>query len=212
LALPLLALRRQRVNVKKTLKGSAAPPPRRTTGRIGQQGPSYSHAVQSTESNSTSSHNTSPRTGELLAAISRVDFSTAIYAGKAFAIATGLVAVGGVALTIAVKTFMGVQDAREFGHRMRSFMWSSVPDLTARIHRPPMTEDERQDVYLVSLPGLEEQWSWEAAEVRLKKAYDEGGFSLWAQTALRELEAEVRVERTRRQKELDVLSNSKKAS
>lgn len=95
---------------------------------------------------------------------------------------------------------------------MRSFMWSSVPDLTAKIHRPPMSEDERRGVYLVSPPGSEEHWSWEEAEVRLKKAYDEGGFSLWAQTALRELEAEVRVERIRRQKELDVSSKLKKTS
>lgn len=89
-----------------------APPPRRATASLG-----HSPAVQSTENKATSlSHNVSPRTGELLAAISRVDFSTAIYAGKAFAIATGLVAVGGVALTLAVKTFMGVQDVRGYDY------------------------------------------------------------------------------------------------
>lgn len=88
-------------------------------------------------------------------------------------------------------------------------MWSAIPELTARIHRPPETEDERRGVHLAVPPGLEEQWSWEEAEVRLKRAYDEGGFPLWAQTALREMEAEVRVERIRRQRELDLTSQSK---
>jgi hypothetical protein len=36
---------------------------------------------------------------------------------------------------------------------------------------------------------------------KLKNAYEEGGISAWAQTALRELEAEVEVERIKRDRE-----------
>lgn len=114
LALPLVILRRQRVVLRGTLQGSAAPPPRRALSKTGQSLRPY-HAAQSAENKSASlSDDASPGTGELLAAISRVDFSSAMFAGKAFAIATGLVAVGGVALTLAVKTFMGVQDVRGY--------------------------------------------------------------------------------------------------
>jgi hypothetical protein len=52
----------------------------------------------------------SPRVGELVSAISKVDISTAMYAGKAFLIATGIVAVGGLTLSLGVKALMGVED------------------------------------------------------------------------------------------------------
>ena len=41
------------------------------------------------------------------------------------------------------------------------------------------------------------------AEKRLERAYDEGGFPLWARTALQEVDPEARVERVRRQREMD---------
>jgi hypothetical protein len=99
---------------------------------------------------------------------------------------------------------------REFGHAMRNAMWRHAPDLTQRILRPPENEDERHQVRQVLPPLLgaegegeeaQEEWSLEKSEKRLERAYNEGGFPLWAQTALRELEAEARLERAKREKE-----------
>lgn len=91
---------------------------------------------------------------------------------------------------------------------MRGAMWRHAPDLTQRILRPPENEDEQRQVRQVLPPslasdgeGVQEEWDWEKSEKRLKKAYDEGGFPLWAQAALRELEAEARLERAKREKE-----------
>ena len=41
------------------------------------------------------------------------------------------------------------------------------------------------------------------AKKRPKRACDEGGFLLWARIAIREAEVEARVERVRRQREMD---------
>jgi len=101
-----------------------------------------------------------------------------------------------------VKMTLGVQDAREFGQRMRVALWSSAPNLTSRILRPPQTDEERQDVHQVTPFGVQEDWSWAQAEKRMERAYEEGGLPLWAQAALREVEAEARVERAKREKEI----------
>lgn len=77
------------------------------SGRLGAKPNS---SMQTTVAESSAVEHSSPGTGELLSAISKVDFSTAIYAGKAFGIATGLVTVGAVALTLGVKAVMGVED------------------------------------------------------------------------------------------------------
>ena len=42
------------------------------------------------------------------------------------------------------------------------------------------------------------EWSWPDAEHRLKMAYEEGGIMGWAEAALRELEAEGELERSKR--------------
>lgn len=81
---------------------------------------------------------------------------------------------------------------------MRSFLWSMWPSLSNSIHRSPENEDERQESSRVTPYGAEEEWSVEASEERLKRAYQEGGVTLWAHIALRELEAEARVERAKR--------------
>ena len=157
--------------------------------------------------------------------------STALLAAKAFFIATGLVAIGGITFTWAVKTTLGVEDVymfflflsifflvemlillwqvREFGQKMRSTLQTTVPGLRSRLYRPPETDDERYEIQTqgVTLPSaIEPDWNWEEAEERLKKAYEEGGITLWAQIALRELEAEAAVERTRRDRGQEVSS------
>ena len=82
-----------------------------------------------------------------------MDQSSALLAAKALLIATGLVAVGGVAFTWAVKTTLGVENvnfnasfhffllhsdpyfykAQEFGQKMRSIFQTKFPGLRSKI-------------------------------------------------------------------------------
>jgi len=87
---------------------------------------------------------------------------------------------------------------------MRLYLWSSLPSLPQRILRGPETDEERQSAHAVAAYGAHEQWTWPEAEERLKRAYEEGGIGLWAQVALREVEAEARVEREKREREMRV--------
>jgi hypothetical protein len=100
--------------------------------------------------------------GELMSAISQMNQSTALLAAKAFIVATGLVAVGGVTFTWAVKTALGVEDAREFGQKMRSIFQATVPGLRSRLYRPPETDDERYEMQTSA--AIEQDWCWEEAE------------------------------------------------
>jgi len=138
--------------------------------------------------------------------------STAFLAAKAFLIATGLVAVGGVAFTWAVKTTLRVENAQEFSQKMRSIFQTTVPGLRSRLYRPPETDDERYEIQagVASPSAVQGDWNGKDAEERLKKAYEEGGIAAWAQTALRELEDEVEVERTKRDREQEAASASGK--
>ena len=78
---------------------------------------------------------------------------------------------------------------------MRRLLLGVVPSLPSAIYRPPQTAEERQEAYSIAALGVQEDWRWEDAEERLKRAYEEGGMSLWGQMALRELEAEARLGR-----------------
>jgi hypothetical protein len=94
--------------------------------------------------------------------------------------------------------------AQEFGEKMRMSFWSALPkNLLSSVYRPPATDKERHDAYEAAPFDADEGWKWVEAEKRLKRAYDEGGFPLWARTAMREAEAEARLERVRRQREMD---------
>ena len=89
---------------------------------------------------------------------------------------------------------------------MRLAILSRMPVLSARIHRPPEPEDG--DALLPpeplattdspSTPLDTEEWTWTAAESRLKEAFDKHGFYGWAAAMMRELEAEGRLERSKR--------------
>jgi len=81
---------------------------------------------------------------------------------------------------------------------MKFIVWGLLPSLTRRLHRAPETEEERQLSYAIAPPGSHDGWSWEEAEKRLDSAFEQGGFPLWAEVALREAEAEARVERAKR--------------
>ena len=96
---------------------------------------------------------------------------------------------------------------------MRSIFQTTVPGLRSRLYRPPETEDERYEIKAqgITFPSsIQGDWNWEEAEERLKKAYEEGDTAAWVQTALRELEAEVKVERTKRDREQGAASASGK--
>lgn len=86
---------------------------------------------------------------------------------------------------------------------MRLQLLAVVPSLSSAIYRLPQTEEERQEAHsITSFSSAQERWSWEDAEKRLKRAYEEGGISLWGQIASRELETEARLEREKRNEEI----------
>ncbi|KAH6887853.1 hypothetical protein BKA70DRAFT_1376965 [Coprinopsis sp. MPI-PUGE-AT-0042] len=221
LAIPMLMVRRSRnaMAARVSLHGlSASAPPRRIRGAAGSASAESTTArlksLASTPATSqpfqfkmgTASEETS--VGSLTSAMSKLNLSNAMFAAKAFAIATTLVTVTGFGLSWSVKLMLGIENVNEFGVRARRFLWSAWPSLTSSIHRPPQGEGERQAAHQVAPFGSHENWTWQESEKRLKRAYDEGGFPLWAQTAVRELEAEARVERAKRQREIDALQQA----
>lgn len=79
---------------------------------------------------------------------------------------------------------------------MRSAILAKIPGLSARLHRPPDTSY----AYIVDTSESRElEWSWPDAEKRLKGAFERGGLSGWAVAAIREVEAEARAERAKRE-------------
>ncbi|KNZ73709.1 hypothetical protein J132_10380, partial [Termitomyces sp. J132] len=199
LAIPLVVLARRRNSVlRKALSESNAAPPRRSanSGRVARPSTPSS---QSSETKGSSVHFVTPGAGELLSAISKADSSTALWAGKAFAIATGIVTVGGIALVFAVQSSMGVKDTKEFADRMRTLVWRGLPGLTSQIHRP--SDENDQGLPISESLEPDPTWKWEEAERRLQASYQQGGFSAWIETAMKELQDEVNIERARRHKE-----------
>ncbi|KAF5347959.1 hypothetical protein D9756_010215 [Leucocoprinus leucothites] len=140
----------------------------------------------------------------LLTALSKSTTSNAFLAGKALFIATTLVGVGAFGLVSAVQHLTGAYTAPEFARLMRYWTDQHLRPITDRIHRSPENEEERKAALDIAAFGVgeDEEWTWEDAEKRMKRAYEEGGFSLWGQVALRELEAEARAERARRRREV----------
>lgn len=84
---------------------------------------------------------------------------------------------------------------------MRTLVWRYLPSLTSQIHRPPHEND--QGVPISDSFEPDPTWKWEEAEKRLQASYQEGGFPAWTETAIKELENEVKIERARRQKEYE---------
>lgn len=77
---------------------------------------------------------------------------------------------------------------------MRAIVVTRMPVLSAQIHRLVNPEDEDD-----SAPPLHSDWNWDGAERRMQEAYEKGGILDWAEVALKEVEAEGRLERVRRQ-------------
>ncbi|KAF9549709.1 hypothetical protein CPC08DRAFT_648110, partial [Agrocybe pediades] len=225
LAIPLLMIRRSRSSSSRTgsrvaLSSTSAAPPRRKSLNATASLPvstSPSAHVNLLERPTESEANPS-----LMSALSQMTGSSAMLAAKAFAIATALVGVSAYGAIWGVKTSLGVDDARQFGLRMRSILWTLAPSLTSRIHRAPETEEERHALGEVLPPSFSSpspaasssslestdvekpKWTWPEAEKRLQRAYEEGGFPLWAKVAMREVEEEARLERERREREVQM--------
>ncbi|KAI0654831.1 hypothetical protein C8Q70DRAFT_895353, partial [Cubamyces menziesii] len=205
MTVPIWMLRRHRAaTLGKTLAEAPPPPTRRSASRgIPIANPNATSLLPSQASlPNASSAASSAKSGD--------DFNGALHCAKAFSIATLLVGVGATTTIWGVKRYMGVETTQEFADRMRSAILDRMPLLSARIHRTPAPEDEAiidmsepdsSDI-VPSPPPLSpaevEGWTWSAAEQRLKEAFDKDGFSGWAAAALRELEAEGRLERAKR--------------
>ena len=64
--------------------------------------------------------------------------------------------------------------------------------------RYPLRADERSVALEVEMDKDDEEWNWPAAQERLAMAYEHGGIAQFAETAVRELEAELELERRKR--------------
>ncbi|EMD34597.1 hypothetical protein CERSUDRAFT_54591, partial [Gelatoporia subvermispora B] len=115
---------------------------------------------------------------------------------KAFGVATLLVSAGAGTIVWGVRTALGVNTTQEFAERMRFFMAAKMSILSSRIHRRPEVADGPTGVEEAHDDALE--WSWPDAQQRLSDAWEKGGFSGWAEAAMRELEAEAHAERAKR--------------
>ncbi|KAI0646698.1 hypothetical protein C8Q79DRAFT_1010285 [Trametes meyenii] len=201
MSVPIVMLRRHRAaNLGKALADAPPPPTRRSTS-VGIPIADSKAAVP--PSRPPPPRSTTPREVSS-AAVEGVNGP--LHGAKAFGIATLLVGLGASTTVWGVKRYMGVETTQEFADRMRLTILNYMPILSSRIHRPPAPEDD--DASASSEPGSDsrlslsdtdvEEWTWSAAEQRLKEAFDKDGFSGWAAAMLRELEAEGRLERSKR--------------
>jgi hypothetical protein len=86
---------------------------------------------------------------------------------------------------------------KDFADRMRHSVRTHVPALSSRIHRS--LERAEVDHPALDCPDSQDMdWGWPAAEARLKKAFDNGGWAGWADAAIKEVEAEAKMERMKR--------------
>ena len=90
----------------------------------------------------------------------------------------------------------------EFASRMRQILLERIPWLSRRIHQ----SDEQTDLHnghdhiddSRRIPQGDREWNWDSAEERLSAAFESGGVSAWAESAMQELEEEARIERRKR--------------
>ncbi|KAF9061561.1 hypothetical protein BDP27DRAFT_326681 [Rhodocollybia butyracea] len=103
----------------------------------------------------------------------------------------------------AVRTSMDVKNTEElvqsFTRNMRQMILTRMPIVSSRIHR--VLEDNEIDDSTVDPAS----WNWEDAQQRMKDAYDNEGLTAWTEVAVKELQAEERVERIRRKELEDLL-------
>ncbi|KAH9930439.1 uncharacterized protein BXZ73DRAFT_77884 [Epithele typhae] len=193
MVLPIMLLRRQRAAaIARTL--AEAPPPRRAA-----QGAPASKTR--TVSSAPAPRSTMPPVlPSASTPIVEEGANGALLSVGAFGVATLAVGVGATATVFGVRHYLGVQTVKEFADKMREAVTTRMPLLTSRIHRSPEAEDG--DV-LLPFPDshdpshADKEWTWPDAEKRLREVFDTHGFYGWAAAAMRELEAEDRLERSR---------------
>ncbi|KAG2063349.1 hypothetical protein BDR04DRAFT_1111610, partial [Suillus decipiens] len=194
LVVPIVMLRRYR-------RSEAAPPPRRG------QGPSTllaSSPIRSRPALQTVPEVPVPSSPLKMPASNEDNgeqfFNGPLYTLKALSIATALVTLGAAASIWGVMKALNARDTNEFAEHLRHAVLTKLPVLSHRIYRPAETrQDDGNDSPLTENPTAEPaEWNWQEAEVRLREAFDKGGFHSWASAALVEVEAEATVERAKR--------------
>ncbi|KAG1802531.1 uncharacterized protein BJ212DRAFT_1487329 [Suillus subaureus] len=128
-------------------------------------------------------------------------FNGPLYTLKAFGIATALVTLGATASIWGVMRALDARNTNEFAERLRHAVLTKLPVLSYQIYRPaePHQDDASSDSAQTKNPASEPvEWNWQEAEIRLREAFDKGGFHSWASAALVEVEAEATVERAKR--------------
>ncbi|KAI0074226.1 hypothetical protein K474DRAFT_1677270 [Panus rudis PR-1116 ss-1] len=219
LAVPLVYLRRQKATMlSETLRNGPPPPPRRNVASsVSRLTASTSRSnvppIRQTSSRGTTKSPPTVTPSQNIAAegatvaTASTDLDGPFLAAKAFGIATLFVGVGAVITVTGVKAFLGVENTQQFADCMRKYVLLYMPALSSRIHRPlePADVDPNAPSNIAltnSTPSPSEkgdaEWTWSAAEERLRNAFEKDGIVAWAETAIRELEAEGQLERTKR--------------
>ncbi|KAL1682687.1 hypothetical protein EV122DRAFT_259070 [Schizophyllum commune] len=134
------------------------------------------------------------------------NFNAALYTAKAFGIATAMVVAGAFAGIQGAMYYFDVDDARQFGRHMRLMILEKMPGLTAQIHRAP--DEPSPEPAAPVPPAVEQDWKWEDAEARLRRAFETGGLAGWAEAAAKEVEVEDRIQRKKQQELVERLRPS----
>ncbi|KAL1748640.1 hypothetical protein HDZ31DRAFT_60089 [Schizophyllum fasciatum] len=134
------------------------------------------------------------------------NFNAALYTAKAFGLATALVVAGAFATIQGAMYYFDVDDARQFGRRMRLLILEKMPALAAQIHRAP--DDSPPEATASAASDVEQDWNWEDAEARLRRAFETRGFAGWAEAAAKEVEVEDKLQRKKQQELVERLRPS----
>ncbi|KAG1831897.1 hypothetical protein DFJ58DRAFT_711062 [Suillus subalutaceus] len=202
LVVPIIMLRRYRRGVIPQNLQEATAPPRRGRGPSTLPVSSHSSPIRSRPASQTASSEILAQPPPLKVPVSNGEngeqfFNGPLYTLKAFGIATALVTLGATASIWGVMKALNAHDINEFAERLRHAVLTKLPVLSHRIYRP--AEPHANDSARTENPASEPVgWNWQEAEVRLREAFDKGGFHSWASAALVEVEAEAMVERTKR--------------
>ena len=115
-----------------------------------------------------------------------------------------------ITYAVILLTSFPIAKTQEFADLARRTIRTKMPALLSRMHRPTdLTEDDLQLMHDSS--EADSQWSWLEAEVRMRAAFAEGGFSKWIQVAMSELEREANAERLKRRMHSPSNNNPDKA-
>ncbi|KDQ06532.1 hypothetical protein BOTBODRAFT_39535 [Botryobasidium botryosum FD-172 SS1] len=124
----------------------------------------------------------------------------AVYAFKAFGVASAIVGVSAGVSVLAVQWVTGITDLEEFGSHMRRSIRTNMPVLQSRLYRrtpDPSSDSHENEDTRTQNEAFAANWTLPEAELRLQAALDEGGLLQWAKQALIEFEGEREANRNR---------------